>query len=129
MEGGVEGRGEESALMGGEGVWRRQSAARIKWFQEGLTTQTPATAYLPSAALRSMILALFWDRSTLAFSGAGSAMVALDGTEGWAVADPVVCDGSENEVVRCQLDLVGYFCDIPVQEAVDAMDAYCSFTA
>ena len=39
-----------------------------------LTTQTPATPYLPSAAFRSMTLALFWDRSGLAFLAAGSAI-------------------------------------------------------
>ena len=39
-----------------------------------LTTQTPGMAYLPSAAFRNMMLALFWDRSCLGFLVAGSAM-------------------------------------------------------
>lgn len=39
-----------------------------------LTTQTPATPYLPSAAFRSMTLALFWDRSGLGCLAAGSAI-------------------------------------------------------
>lgn len=47
--------------------------------REKLTTQTPAMAYLPSTAFRSMILALFWERSNLGFAGAGSAMMVLEG--------------------------------------------------
>ncbi len=43
-----------------------------------LTTQTPAIAYFPSAALRSMTFALFWDRSGLGFRVAGSVMLAFD---------------------------------------------------
>ncbi len=46
--------------------------------KELLTTHTPAMAYFPSAAFRSMILALFWDRSGLGFRVAVSAMLAFD---------------------------------------------------
>ena len=44
-----------------------------------LTTQTPAMAYLPSTAFRSMTLALFWERSKLGFVGAVSAMMVPGG--------------------------------------------------
>ena len=40
-----------------------------------LTTQTPGTAYLPSAAFLSMMFALFWERSILGGLDAGSTML------------------------------------------------------
>ena len=57
---GIDGcRGRE---CGSDGLWR-------------LTTQTPGIAYFPSAAFRNMILALFWERSTLRLSLPGSVML------------------------------------------------------
>ena len=53
-----------------------------------LTTQTPAMAYLPSAAFLSMTLALFWDRSMLGFLVAGSAMFAVEGRRGAQLREP-----------------------------------------
>ena len=55
-----------------------------------LTTQTPGTAYPPSAAFLSMMFALFWERSIFGGLGAGSAMLLRPGggmarfiVEGW----------------------------------------------
>lgn len=45
---------------------------------EELTTQTPGMAYLPSAAFRSMTLALFWERSNSGFGVVASAMMGLE---------------------------------------------------
>lgn len=52
------------------------------------TTQTPAMAYLPSAAFLSMTLALFWDRSILGFLVTGSAMFAVEGRRGAQLQEP-----------------------------------------
>ncbi len=70
---------------------------------ERLTTQTPGTAYLPSAAFRSMTLALFWDRSTLGFLLAGSAIFGCSGVERCSIAGLLVDNGSYKEGMKCQL--------------------------
>lgn len=67
----------------GDGIEGIDGCCAEGWVQVGfagidggrLTTQTPGMAYLPSAAFRSMTLALFWERSTLGFC---SAMLALE---------------------------------------------------
>lgn len=54
-------------------VWKEGSWAGMRRRYK-LTTQTPAMPYLPSAAFRSMTLALLWDMSSLGFSASGSAI-------------------------------------------------------
>lgn len=98
---------ERSSGMSRRGIWggggrtvsRNISGRYLNW-GEKLTTQTPAMAYLPSAAFRSMTLALFSDRSSLGCFAAGSAMFGScrEGGKG-AIADDYVVI----EVVRCQL--------------------------
>lgn len=72
-----------------------------------LTTQTPAMAYLPSTAFRSMTLALFWERSYLGVGGASaSAMVGLErrGKAQWQIVGWDECVNVDREVSIDQLD-------------------------
>ena len=66
---------EEMGLRSSMAVVRGMAQVICRGVRERHTTQTPGTAYLPSAAFRNMTLALFWVRSTSGFLAADSAMI------------------------------------------------------